>query len=66
MTDINGPVNNNLPTFPLLTKREYFAAVALQGIMTNNSPEVLKLEPEIKAELAILVADWIVHKLDRK
>jgi hypothetical protein len=50
----------------LLTKRELFTALALIGITANNSPEIIKLESEIKAEMALLIADYALHALNIK
>lgn len=45
-----------------LTKREYFAAIALQGILSNNSISISKGS----SELAVTLADQLISALNKK
>lgn len=50
-----------------LTKREYFAGVALQGILSNRwSMEFGNYNEEKKAEMAIKYADELLKQLEKK
>lgn len=50
-----------------LTKREYFAGVALQGILSNRwSMEFGNYNEEQKAEKAIRQADELLKQLEKK
>lgn len=52
---------------PGLTKREYFAGVALQGILSNRwSMEFGNYNEEAKAEMAIKQADELLKQLENK
>ncbi len=62
------------PTPPPLTKREYFASLALQGILTNQSATKrfvelargnYELVPELMAEGAVRLADALIERLER-
>lgn len=62
------------PTPPPLTKREYFASLALQGIVTNQSATKrfvelargnYELVPELMAEGAVRLADALIERLER-
>ena len=46
-----------------LTKREYFAAMALQGISANSA--LYRLSIEEKAERAVLLADQVIAELNK-
>lgn len=46
-----------------LTKREYFAAMALQGLAANTFAWQ-ELDPESQAELAVLYAEELVKALN--
>jgi hypothetical protein len=45
-----------------LTKREYFAAAALMGLMVDTSPEQ---SHEDVAESAVLMADALINELNK-
>lgn len=50
-----------------LTKREYFAGIALQGILSNRwSMEFGNYNEEAKAEMAIKQADELLKQLETK
>ena len=72
--------NKDQPAFPLdllgeksnlchggLTKREYFAAAALQGLLANGSLPMRANENRVAVagEHAIAYADWILQELER-
>jgi hypothetical protein len=46
-----------------LTKREYFAAMALQGLLANPHPDVINLEDHARA--AALHADDLLNELSK-
>ncbi|MDP9954741.1 hypothetical protein J2X97_000378 [Epilithonimonas hungarica] len=62
--------HNNPPpkmTTQGLTKREYFAGVALQGILSNRwSMEFGNYNEKAKAEMAIKQADELLKQLENK
>jgi len=45
-----------------LTKREYFAAKAMQGMLAN--PEQIKDTPKEISDLSINIADTLLNKLE--
>lgn len=47
-----------------ITKREYFAAMALQGILSNQSFDPDTYSPGDNATLAIEAADLLIYKLN--
>lgn len=69
----NMETNPNEPTFPIisgnhvigvgLTKREYFAAMAMQGIITNKDGLDIKIERI--AESAVDMADTLIEELNK-
>jgi hypothetical protein len=59
---------------PPLTKREYFASLALQGLLNNQYTMKLLLKetrgdyeliPGLLAESAVTIADRLMERLDR-
>lgn len=50
-----------------LTKREYFAGLAMQGWLARCSevPHSVKLDPESMANVAVDMADALLKELDR-
>lgn len=48
-----------------LSKREYFAGLAFQGLMANPSPDVITLSEKKLAEFAILYADALLNELSK-
>ena len=48
-----------------LSKREFFAAMALQGILSNPSLDTLEYGPDENAVLAIMSADSLIHGLNK-
>lgn len=48
-----------------LSKREYFAALALQGILSNPSLEADEYNANLNAYLAIEAADELIHGLNK-
>jgi hypothetical protein len=46
-----------------LTKREYFAAMAMQGICANLSS---RLKPSEAAETSVKIADALIQQLNQK
>lgn len=68
--------NKNLPAFPPnagwehseakgLTKREYFAAMAMQGILTNPNFTSGIYSPEEKVQLSVECADMLLAELEK-
>lgn len=47
-----------------LTNREYFAAIALQGLMGNSEPEMIKRSGSY-AQLAVQAADELIAELNK-
>lgn len=48
-----------------LTKREYFAAIALQGLLSADDPSPKHHRPpELQAALAVLQADTLIAALN--
>lgn len=47
-----------------LTKREYFAACALQGIMASDQLEVRNSEAPTAAKVAVKLADELIRALN--
>ena len=73
MKNADKPINPVLTQSPSLqndtslglTKREYFAVVALQGILSNRwSMEFGNYNEEQKAEMAIKYADELLKQLE--
>jgi hypothetical protein len=48
-----------------LTKREHFAAMAMQGIMANMSTKMTFNKHEGKAALSVEIADALLKELDK-
>ncbi|QSV55614.1 MAG: hypothetical protein HEP80_18815 [Dolichospermum sp. UKL201] len=48
-----------------LSKREYFAALALQGILSNPFLNPDEYNPNLNACLAIEAADTLIHRLNK-
>lgn len=58
--------NGGIMQFHGLTKREYFAGLAMQGLLANSHHEIVSaLESKI-AEWAIGVADELLKQLDNE
>lgn len=55
------PTNGGVD-FPGLTKREYFAAMALQGLI-GTSEEQLVYKPAVISRLAVQYADALLEEL---
>ncbi len=49
-----------------LNKREYFAALALQGILSSPALNLAEYDPSLNACLAIQAADILIHMLNKK
>jgi len=47
-----------------LTKREYFAGLAMQGLLSNPYPDIVGLNPDIITSTAIDLADKLLKQLD--
>ena len=60
----NGDITAFESEFLGLTKREYFAGLAMQGLLANNREEVMTQNEEELAKLAINHADEILKQLD--
>lgn len=56
------PPNNGIIKFLGLTKREYFAGLAMQGMLANSSLNNLK--EETVAEISVLCADKLLENLE--
>jgi hypothetical protein len=48
-----------------LTKREYFAGMALQGMMSRDSYDKGQATPEQRAKLALIEADALLEELGK-
>lgn len=48
-----------------LTKREYFAAVAMQGLLANSNETIVNLMDSQKAEYAIIMSDKLLKQLEK-
>ena len=73
--------NSNIPAFPVklrdgekydghsnidgLTKREYFAGLAMQGMMAHNGPYGITNGPGNIAERSVEIADALLVELDK-
>ncbi|RYC69676.1 hypothetical protein [Spirosoma sordidisoli] len=62
--DLVTPVRVNTQTYGGLTKREYFAAAALQGLLAN--PEHAHIEFEAFTADAVRLADKLIDSLNQK
>jgi hypothetical protein len=64
-TKANEPAypNIQLPSLKGLTKREYFAAMALQGIIANKDGLDIKIERIV--ESAVDTADALIEELNK-
>lgn len=51
-------------TYPGISRREYFAAAALQGILARNDPSGWSVEAG-RAARAVLYADELIAELDK-
>lgn len=57
------PITDNVLTCDKgLTKREYFAAMAMQGICANTS----RYEPDRLANYAVRIADYLIEELNKQ
>ena len=48
-----------------LTKREYFAGLAMQGMLANSYPETMGFNEEQIAKIAINYTDELLKQLDK-
>jgi hypothetical protein len=62
-------IDSNSPAFPMgerghsgLSKREYFAAMAMQGFIASSE----KINNEILARWSVEIADVLLEKLEKK
>jgi hypothetical protein len=64
-TKANEPAypNKQVPSWKGLTKREYFAAMALQGIIANKDGLDIKIERIV--ESAVDTADALIEELSK-
>jgi hypothetical protein len=57
--------NANEPAMPMLTKREYFAAMAMQGLLSNSNYDIHENGAfDFVAEDAISFADAVLKQLE--
>lgn len=49
-----------------LTKREYFAAMAMQGIMANSDDAITRFSHEDIALIAVSTADALIAELNKE
>lgn len=47
-----------------MTKREYFAAKALQGMLANSHEEAWGMNPDQVAAASVQFADYLIKKLN--
>ena len=60
------------PAFPLpqyseasgLTKREYFAGLAMQGLLANSDGKIASLSVQATTEISIEMADALLYELE--
>ena len=70
MKNANKPINpiQDLNKHPSglfgLTKREYFAGLAMQGLLSNPYPDIVGLNPDIITSTAIDLADKLLKQLE--
>lgn len=62
------PILNGAPSYPGLTKREYFAAMAMQGFIhcnlhADNSDLSIKTLNEMLAQTSVIAADALIAEL---
>lgn len=55
-----------LPEAVGLTKREYFAACALQGVIAGTAGQLFCWPPDVIAAKAVVMADALVAELAKK
>jgi hypothetical protein len=60
---ISYPMRNNYINYTGLTKREYFASMALQGIIANKDGLDIKIERIV--ESAVDTADALIEELNK-
>ena len=67
MTSANEPIAN--PNYRGLTKREYFAALAMQGLLSvyDNNNHLVPNMPNVKymAELSVTASDELIKQLNK-
>ena len=60
--------NKDLPAFTYISKREYFAGLAMQGLMINAKPSFCTKTEEFenleKAKFAVRMADALLTALE--
>lgn len=65
--------NKNDPVYPIgndpiasegLSKREYFAALAMQGFLSNPGIDKTEYNEKNVAKAAVAMADYIIQKLN--
>lgn len=56
-------VDGKLQSFNGLSRRDYFAACALQGILANANPEMCNGGADICAKTAVGCADALIEEL---
>ena len=67
MTNGNEPINAADPSihsFAGLTKREYFAAMAMQGILSNDATENTAWDYDIIGKHCAMAADALIKALN--
>jgi hypothetical protein len=70
MTNPNDPVNQTIDnygevTYNGLTKREYFAAMAMQGMLANSQIDFDNLTYKQYAEDCVMVSDELIKALNQ-
>lgn len=58
----NGHEDFNPPVWGI-SKREYFAAAALKGILSNHQIAIENIDASILVEEAVILADALIKKL---
>lgn len=49
-----------------LTKREHYAGLAMQGILSNHNVDPLKFGDKLISELSVFFADALIAALEKK
>lgn len=60
--------DNDFENVPGMTKREYFAAMAMQGLIAGKwaCPDTSNVSPEAISPLAIMHADALLSELEKQ
>lgn len=57
--------SQSMPNFKGLTKREYFAGLAMQGELSGQSPDSTWMDAESLVKRSVLLADALIKELNK-